>query len=143
MSDKRPILVTGASGLIGRRVVEMLAVVGRATLATDRLRAVDEAVKLDLADLTDAAALDRLVVPNLSGIIHCGAISGPMLIDPVSVCLVIWSCRVDDMPALKAIVCASFFSGNRPFPFSSSLSAPSTPTRFVIVLLCSLCIPKS
>ena len=81
MSDKRPILVTGASGLIGRRVVEMLAVDGRATLATDRIRAVDEAVKLDLADPTDAAALDRLVGPNVSGIIHCGAISGPMLIE--------------------------------------------------------------
>jgi uncharacterized protein YbjT (DUF2867 family) len=40
MSDKRLILVTRASGLIGRRVVEMLAVDGRATLATDRLRAV-------------------------------------------------------------------------------------------------------
>jgi hypothetical protein len=59
----------------------MLAVDGRATLATDRIRAVDEAIKLDMADLTDAAALDRLVGANVSGIIHCGAIFGPMIIE--------------------------------------------------------------
>jgi uncharacterized protein YbjT (DUF2867 family) len=44
MRDQRPILVTGATGLIGRRVVEMLAADGRATLATDRARAVDETI---------------------------------------------------------------------------------------------------
>jgi nucleoside-diphosphate-sugar epimerase len=75
----RPILVTGAAGLIGRRVVEMLAADGRATRATDRTGAVDETIKLEPAELTDAAALDRLVGPDLAGIIHCGAISGPML----------------------------------------------------------------
>jgi UDP-glucuronate 4-epimerase len=75
----RPILVTGAAGLIGRRVVEMLAAEGRATLATDRATADDEPRALEPADLTDGAALDRLVMPNLAGIIHCGAISGPML----------------------------------------------------------------
>src|SRR5213079_285443 len=78
MRDK-PILVTGAAGLIGRRVVEMLAADGRATRATDRARAVDETIALEPADLTDGAAVDRLVTPDLAGIIHCGAISGPML----------------------------------------------------------------
>jgi len=79
MRDQRPILVTGAAGLIGRRVVEMLAADGRATLATDRARAVDETIALEPADLTDVAAVDRLVTPNLAGIIHCGGVSGPML----------------------------------------------------------------
>src|SRR5258708_3261033 len=77
--NERPILVTGAAGLIGMRVVEMLAADGRATRATDRTGAVDETIKLEPAELTDAAALDRLVGPDLAGIIHCGAISGPML----------------------------------------------------------------
>src|SRR6185436_964446 len=79
MRDQRPILVTGAAGLIGRRVVEMLAADGRATRATDRARAVDETIALEPADLTDVAAVDRLVTPHLAGIIHCGAVSGPML----------------------------------------------------------------
>jgi UDP-glucuronate 4-epimerase len=77
--NERPILVTGAAGLIGRRVVEILAAEGRATRATDRTGAVDETIKLEPAELIDAAALDRLVGPDLAGIIHCGAISGPML----------------------------------------------------------------
>jgi uncharacterized protein YbjT (DUF2867 family) len=39
MSDKRPNLVTGASSLIGRQVVKMLAVrfAPRATLRTDKV----------------------------------------------------------------------------------------------------------
>ena len=42
---ERPILVTGAAGLIGRRVVEMLAADGRATRATDRTGAADETIE--------------------------------------------------------------------------------------------------
>jgi nucleoside-diphosphate-sugar epimerase len=57
MSEKRPILVTGASGLIGRWIVEMLAVDGRATLATDRIRAVDEGSRSIWSTFTPGQAL--------------------------------------------------------------------------------------
>ena len=79
MNDRRTILVTGAAGLIGQRVAEMLMSEGRPVLATDRAASPDGTMKIELADLTDAAALDGLVGREIAGIIHCGAISGPML----------------------------------------------------------------
>ena len=138
MSDKRPILVTGTSGLIGRRVVEMLAADGRATLATDRTRAVEEAVKLDLADLTDAAALDRLVGANLSGIIHCGAISGPMLgrDDPAGTIAINVQGTVNLLElvrryALGRFVFCSSVSAYGATPADLSLVSPSAPLAAV------------
>jgi len=79
MGDERAILVTGAAGLIGRRVAELLIADGRAVVATDRIMPDDDAIEIEPADLTDARALDVLVRRAAAGIIHCGAVSGPML----------------------------------------------------------------
>lgn len=80
MDDDRPVMVTGAAGLIGRGVAERLLAAGRAVLATDR--AVPSAplpFEVVPAELTDAARLTALVSRGVSAVLHCGGISGQML----------------------------------------------------------------
>jgi len=80
LATGNPILVTGASGLIGRALVERLRSAGRSVLAVDRVPPVDEMDEpIAIAELTDASRLFALVASGVDGIIHCGGISGPML----------------------------------------------------------------
>ena len=71
-----PVLITGAAGLIGARVVELLAARGIQVVTTDLLAATGGMVAADLSDL---GAVQRLFDLSIGSIIHCGAISGPML----------------------------------------------------------------
>jgi nucleoside-diphosphate-sugar epimerase len=71
------ILVTGASGLIGRAVIERLRQSGRPVLAVDREASADAGFSIEIAELTDADRLSALVARGIDGIIHCGGISGP------------------------------------------------------------------
>jgi UDP-glucuronate 4-epimerase len=80
MANPRPILVTGAGGLLGRGVVEHLMAQGRAVLPVDRAAPPDSAdFTVELAELTDAPLMRSLVERGVAGIIHCGGISGPMV----------------------------------------------------------------
>jgi UDP-glucuronate 4-epimerase len=77
--NPRPILVTGAAGLIGARIVKALREVGYDVIATDRAGATHEPdLKIVQADLTDTLRMTALV-KNAGSIIHCGAASGPMV----------------------------------------------------------------
>jgi UDP-glucuronate 4-epimerase len=118
MGNGRAILVTGAAGLIGRRVAEMLIADGRAVLATDRIALGDGTVPIEPADLTDAAALDALVRRAAAGIIHCGAISGPMLgrDDPAS------TIAINVLGTVNLLECTRRLGGGR-FVFCGSVSA--------------------
>ena len=76
-----PILVTGAAGLIGGRLVSRLAMEGADVIATDR-RAVDAPpgarwVTIDLMDAPTLVALMRDA--QVLAVVHAGAISGPMV----------------------------------------------------------------
>ena len=76
-----PILVTGAAGLIGGRLVRRLAAEGVAVVATDR-RALDTpaGVRWATVDLMDGPALAALMRDaRVGGVVHAGAISGPMV----------------------------------------------------------------
>ena len=78
MTDRHPILVTGASGLIGRVLVERLLAAGRLVLPVDRAPAASDAgYAVTTAELTDVHRLHALVASGIDGIIHCGGISGP------------------------------------------------------------------
>lgn len=78
MTDRHPILVTGAAGLIGRVVVERLVAAGRPVLPVDRVPAsADAGYVVTTAELTDVHRLHELVASGIDGIIHCGGISGP------------------------------------------------------------------
>lgn len=75
-----PILVTGAAGLIGFAVAKRLESIGKRVVGMDLVEP-SEDVKFPFvrADLTDLHKLYKVVSSGIGGIIHCGAVSGPML----------------------------------------------------------------
>lgn len=76
-----PILVTGAAGLIGGRLVSRLVADGVAVIATDQ-RAVETppGARWATVDLLDSPALGALMrEAKVGAIVHAGAISGPMV----------------------------------------------------------------
>ena len=79
-SISKPVLVTGAAGLVGRQVVRRLVEQGRPVLALDRLASVtQEGVKITACDLGDIHRLHAIALDGVDSIIHCGAFSGPMV----------------------------------------------------------------
>lgn len=79
VSDSRPILVTGASGLLGEAVAARLAARGDAVLAIDVAEAPDARVPVVVCDVTDTLGLRELTAGGVSAVVHCGAFSGPMV----------------------------------------------------------------
>jgi hypothetical protein len=76
-----PILVTGAAGLIGGRLVSRLAAEGADVIATDRRAAeAPPGARWVAVDLMDAPALVALMRDaRVGAVVHAGAISGPMV----------------------------------------------------------------
>lgn len=86
--SERPVLVTGAFGLVGRAVVAQLASQGRAVVATDldlpshraaaRTLERHDGVAVRLADLTDPPAVQALVAGVVPGaLVHLAAVIPP------------------------------------------------------------------
>ena len=76
----KPVLVTGAAGLVGRQVVRRLAKQGRPVLALDRLSSItQEGIQITACDLGDVHRLHAIAVGGIDSIVHCGAFSGPMV----------------------------------------------------------------
>ena len=75
------IVVTGAAGRLGRRVVQLLVDQGREVLATDRLEANDLPVRFVRCELGDASAVQN-ILDGAEAVIHMGAIPGPLRDDP-------------------------------------------------------------
>ena len=74
------ILVTGAAGLIGFTLAAKLHASGRAVIGMDRVTpAEDFDFPFIAADLGDVHKLYEALDSGAEGIIHCGAVSGPML----------------------------------------------------------------
>jgi UDP-glucuronate 4-epimerase len=74
------VLVTGAAGLVGRALLRQLTAAGRPVLAIDRIATEISGVAVTAIDLTETHALHALAGRQaLAGILHCGAISGPMV----------------------------------------------------------------
>jgi nucleoside-diphosphate-sugar epimerase len=74
------ILVTGAAGLLGNAVRVLLETNGRKVVAIDRLPAAGDGREIIVCDLGDVHRLHALAVENrITGIVHCGAHSGPMV----------------------------------------------------------------
>jgi len=76
-----PILVTGAAGLIGGRLVNRLVAEGADVIATDRRAAeAPPGAGWVTVDLTDAPSLLALMRDaQVRAVVHAGAISGPMV----------------------------------------------------------------
>ena len=75
------IIVTGAAGRLGRRVVQLLVDRGKEVLATDQLPADDLPAKFVRCDLVDAKSVEG-VLRDAEAVVHMGAIPGPMRVDP-------------------------------------------------------------
>ena len=74
------VLLTGAAGLIGMALRPALAARGHRVTPIDITRFGRDDPELRLVPLDDAAALDALVQEaGIEAVVHCGAISGPML----------------------------------------------------------------
>ncbi len=75
------IVVTGAAGRLGRRVVQLLVEQNREVLATDQLDAADLPAKFVRCNLRDAQAV-KGILKGAEAVIHMGAIPGPLREDP-------------------------------------------------------------
>lgn len=79
MSATAPILVTGAAGLIGNRVRQLLEARGDGVIAVDRVPGTDTSGPVFPCDLGDVHRMHELAREGLRGVVHCGAHSGPMV----------------------------------------------------------------
>lgn len=68
------ILLTGASGRLGTHLRNWFSERGRAFLATDIVTPSDGA-PVEIADLSDAHAVDRLMAQDISAVVHFGGMS--------------------------------------------------------------------
>lgn len=74
------VLVTGAIGLIGHAVRRRLEDRGTKVVAVDRIATTVEGREVLECDVTDAHGLHALARRHrITGIVHCGAFSGPMV----------------------------------------------------------------
>ena len=74
------IVVTGSAGLIGFGVASRLAREGRSVIGTDRIQPrEDGGFPSTDAELTDVHKLYAICGGDIAAIVHCGAVSGPML----------------------------------------------------------------
>lgn len=79
-SSIKPVLVTGAAGLVGRRLIRRLIEQGRSVVALDRLASItSEGVEIKECDLGDIHRLHAMAKDGIDSIVHCGAYSGPMV----------------------------------------------------------------
>ena len=79
MISAKPILVTGAAGLIGNKVRQILDERGDRVIAVDRQTGSDTFGQVIACDLGDVHRAHELTRDGISGVIHCGAHSGPMV----------------------------------------------------------------
>lgn len=77
----RPVLVTGAMGLVGHAVQAALEHAGRPVLAIDRVAGTVAGCEVLAGDVTAVHRLHALAkdTGGFAGILHCGAFSGPMV----------------------------------------------------------------
>ena len=75
------IVVTGAAGRLGRRVVQLLVDRGREVLATDQLDVDDLPAQFVRCDLGDSTAVAD-ILKGAETVVHMGAIPGPLREDP-------------------------------------------------------------
>jgi uronate dehydrogenase len=68
------ILLTGAAGRLGRHLRQRLAEDGRDVLATDIVQP-DGAAPVEIADLADRGALERLMSNGVDAVVHMGGIA--------------------------------------------------------------------
>ncbi len=112
------ILLTGAAGLIGMALSPILAARGHRVVRTDITDFGRDDPALHLMTLDDRAALEALIRTHaIDAILHCGAISGPMLAQGAPLALV--AANID---ATALLLDLARVHAMRRFVFCSSIS---------------------
>ena len=75
------IVVTGAAGRLGRRVVQLLADQNKEVLATDQVAADDLPAEFVRCNLMDRKAVEG-ILKEAEAVVHMGAIPGPLRAEP-------------------------------------------------------------
>ena len=75
------IVVTGAAGRLGRRVVQLLADQNKEVLATDQVAADDLPAEFVRCNLMDQKAVEG-ILKEAEAVVHMGAIPGPLRAEP-------------------------------------------------------------
>lgn len=118
-STGRPVLVTGAAGLVGRRLVSRLVKQGRSVLPIDRVALTTaEGVEIRECDLGDIHRLHALAKGGIDSVVHCGAYSGPMVARDVPFSMV----QVNIVGTANVLELARIHQARR-FVYCSSTSA--------------------
>ncbi|MBD1553402.1 NAD-dependent epimerase/dehydratase family protein [Pseudomonas typographi] len=118
-SATKPVIVTGAAGLIGRQLVRRLFEQGRPVVALDRLASITrEGIEIKECDLGDIHRLHAIAKEGVESIIHCGAYSGPMVARDVPYSMV----QVNIVGTANVLELARIH-GARRFVYCSSTSA--------------------
>ncbi|MGF1526858.1 MAG: NAD-dependent epimerase/dehydratase family protein, partial [Candidatus Competibacterales bacterium] len=74
------IMITGAHGLVGYALTKALVDAGQPVLATDLVASQVENTPIHPLDVLDVEALRCAMVQHqVSGVVHCGGVSGPMV----------------------------------------------------------------
>jgi len=135
VSIPQRIMVTGAAGLVGRAVCRQLQARGDEVIAIDRVggAGIDGGTVTE-CDLGNVHRLHALGGPGLSGVIHCGAYSGPMVARDNPVSMV----QVNIVGTANMLELARIH-GARRFVFCSSTSAygntPPAPVKEDVVMV--------
>jgi nucleoside-diphosphate-sugar epimerase len=112
------ILVTGAGGLIGSAVARSLQQRGNDVIAIDRAGGEVNDVRIQQCDLNDIHQLHAVTGPGLTGVVHCGAFSGPMVARDNPYAMV----QVNIVGTANVLELARIYKAER-FVFCSSTSA--------------------
>lgn len=112
------ILVTGAAGLVGNAVARALLARGDEVVAIDRFAGQVEGVNITSCDLNDIHQLHAVTGPGLTGVVHCGAFSGPMVARDNPYAMV----QVNIVGTANVLELARIYKSRR-FVFCSSTSA--------------------
>ncbi|WP_438390383.1 NAD-dependent epimerase/dehydratase family protein [Caballeronia sp. DA-9] len=134
MSFPQRIMVTGAAGLVGHAVCRQLRARGDDVIAIDRVGGMDIGdITVKECDLGNVHGLHALALDGLSGVIHCGAYSGPMVARDNPVAMV----QVNIVGTTNMLELARVHGALR-FVFCSSTSAygntPPAPVKEDIVM---------
>ena len=130
---KDHILVTGAAGFIGARTIACLHGRGETVIATDAVSPrvpPPDGVRFYRADIRDAARHAEALAQGCARIVHCGGVSGPMLLGDNPAELL----DINIRGTTQLLALASAFGVRRVVALSSVSAYGSTPAGMEIVL---------
>ncbi|WDF72533.1 NAD-dependent epimerase/dehydratase family protein [Novosphingobium sp. KACC 22771] len=123
MNDSKPIVITGAGGFVGRRIVARLVERGERVIAMDTQEGgIPDGARVVAGDLADRAVRAQALKEGVSAVIHLATVPGGAAeADPVA------SRRIN-LDAMYDLLLETAAAGHRPrFVFASSIAVFGDP----------------